>query len=147
MSFLSRLFPMPDPVAVMRIAARRLALACLVLSPCLVHAGPWGEVDRFGPDLADQPDPGTDVRFGHAVAVDGDWMIAGAPNRERPNGTKAGAVFIYKRQAAGGWRLHQRILFSSDHGECGTSVAMRGRFAVVGCRGIPSQGSTTQVAC
>lgn len=100
----------------------------------------WFVTNELTTPLGDQPDPGDYVGYGEAVAVDGDWMVIGAPQRLRPNGDIAGSAFFYLRQG-GSWVLTQRLLFTgSIRSYCGHAVALRGRFAVIGCPGFDGGG-------
>lgn len=71
-------------------------------------------------------------RFGFSVAVDGDWMILGAPNQDEGGGD-AGAAYVFRR-TGGVWNEVQKILRptgASGRG-FGTSVAIDGDRACIG---------------
>jgi hypothetical protein len=53
------------------------------------------------------PDPHTADWFGSAVAVAGDWVAVGAYGAD-PRGEKSGAVYLFRRSAAG-WSLHMKL--------------------------------------
>ncbi|MFN0109548.1 MAG: BACON domain-containing protein [Blastocatellia bacterium] len=73
-------------------------------------------------------------RFGFSVAINGDWLVVGAPGRDdtaaRPD---AGAIYIYKRSGAS-WNLTQTSTKSAPQsgGNYGHSLAMYGSRFVVG---------------
>lgn len=87
------------------------------------------------PDQDASPGP----EFGHAVAVDGDWMAVGAPGtRVGPGaGEVRGAVFLFQREG-GQWQLRQRLPGFGSWGpapRCGQSVALRLPRLAFGCPG------------
>jgi hypothetical protein len=72
-----------------------------------------------------------DAEFGHAVAVNGEWMVVGAPYY----GT-GGAAFVFQRGVAGTWS-QIAILLGSDTAaddEFGYAVAIEGGTIMVGAR-------------
>ncbi len=104
--------------------------------------GPLVPLDVLRPVLSGTNDtPNVEVRFGHSVAVDGDWMVVGVPFRRGNNGQTYGAAFFYEKVSPSRWEQRQRILFGNGgHPRCGSSVALRGRHAVVGCPAHTSDG-------
>lgn len=93
--------------------------------------------------------PDHEVQFGRAIAIDDDWLLVGVPARMDSSGQRRGAVFFFQRVSPGRWQQRQRILFGSgESARCGSSVALRGRHAVVGCPehtggGLFARGRTT----
>lgn len=87
----------------------------------------WTEVAKVVP-----PAPLDGARFGHALAVDGDHLLVGAPG----GGSDAGVMFAYELDA-GGWQLTAQFAPSiSEVGdEFGSALAMRFPSAVVGAPG------------
>ncbi len=87
-------------------------------------------------------DTGTadDVRYGHAVALDGDWLLVGVPDRLNGSGQPNGAVFLYRRQGAD-WVQRQRIQFGvGGAARCGHAVALKHNVALIGCPFFSSDG-------
>jgi FG-GAP repeat len=82
------------------------------------------------------------MRFGQALQSDGDVLVVGAPY-EDTQGTDAGAVFVYRRDAATGmWKFEQEI-FPHDHemNACfGGSVSVSGDVLVAGACFDDSKG-------
>ncbi|MGY6555263.1 MAG: SUMF1/EgtB/PvdO family nonheme iron enzyme [Wenzhouxiangella sp.] len=95
---------------------------------------PWyRETQTLRPDWPSAIPVGSEVGYGSAIAQDGNWLLVGAPFRQDNGGLKTGAVFLYRREGLG-WVQTQRIQFATGtSGECGTAVALRGNWAVVGC--------------
>lgn len=101
----------------------------------------WGFTNRLTfPDF-DQPGQGrNNMRFGIAVATDGDQLFVGVNNyrccdisgQNRPNGN--GAVYVYSRDGFGGWDNTQVITI--DHytttAYLGRSIAVDGNRLVLG---------------
>ncbi|MBX3727073.1 MAG: hypothetical protein KF823_14280 [Xanthomonadales bacterium] len=105
-------------------------------------SGPYALETVLGPSL-DGPGDTSDVqvRFGDAVAIDGDWMLVGVPERRGAGGQVRGAAFVFRRDAAGEWETHQFLQFGAGgDARCGAAVALSGRHAVIGCPGYSSEG-------
>lgn len=105
-------------------------------------SGPYALEAVLGPSLSGAGDTDdVQVRYGQAVAIDGDWMLVGVPERRGAGGQVRGAVFVNRRDAAGEWETHQLLNFGAgDDARCGASVALDGRYAVIGCPGFSSEG-------
>ncbi|TXD36966.1 hypothetical protein FRC98_09500 [Lujinxingia vulgaris] len=89
----------------------------------------WVQVKKLAPG-----DPGTNFRFGYAVALHGDVALVGAPyNSTRDNG--AGAAYIFHRDEGGpdNWGQVKRLLPADigDSDQFGSSVALDGELAAV----------------
>jgi hypothetical protein len=91
------------------------------------------------------PDGQLNDSFGGAVAsvaIDGDTALVGAPNDSNANGSSAGGVYVFVRNA-GVWTFQTKLLanpgLSSDF--FGTAVALSGDTAVVGAPGSYVGGS------
>ncbi len=69
--------------------------------------------------------------FGTAIAMDGDWMVVGAPSYDT-SGPNTGAAFVYRRQTDGLWHLTQALLGSHAGDGFGSSVALRGSHMLIG---------------
>jgi hypothetical protein len=81
------------------------------------------------------PAAGTSTqRFGYALAVDGDVMVAGAPS-EDTQALNAGAAFVFRWDAVAGNWVEQQEMFASDPESLsgfGRTVAISGDVIVVG---------------
>lgn len=97
--------------------------------------------DYSGLPVQDAPDG---PEFGYSVAIDGDWLAVGAPGTVVMNNDAdvegAGAVFLFKHED-GAWQFKQRLRFVFANMRCGTSVALKQPYLVVGCPGIPDQST------
>lgn len=94
---------------------------------------PWGQVMELG---------GSDTvagdQFGQAVAIDGDFMVVGAPGADVPNGTNAGAAYVFRRDAGNrnSWTQFAKLVppvFNTGGGDAfGSAVAIQGNTLFVG---------------
>ena len=84
---------------------------------------------------------GTGDNFGQAVAIEGDWLVVGAPGDDSHSGANTGAVYIFRKHPVG-WVVTQRIydtyagfttLEAGD--KFGSSLALSGDRLVVGAPG------------
>ncbi|MBP48289.1 MAG: hypothetical protein CMH53_10165 [Myxococcales bacterium] len=91
--------------------------------------GTWSEVGKLIPASNAAGDS-----FGASVAIDGDRLIAGAESADT-KAQYAGAAFIYERQSDGKWTEASKLVASDGvkASACGTSVALSGNRALVGC--------------
>ncbi|MEO8010579.1 MAG: hypothetical protein ABI650_02935 [Dokdonella sp.] len=79
------------------------------------------------------------AKFGHAVAIDGDWLAVGEPsydssearNSERGGSSSVGRVTLYQREG-NGWTSRYTIIGSQEFAQFGWSVALLGDDLVVG---------------
>jgi hypothetical protein len=72
--------------------------------------------------------------FGHAIAVDGDYLIAGCPYIKTKNGKGLviGAAYIYRRDGAN-WIQEAKIVSpTQEHSKFGYSVDISGDYVIVG---------------
>jgi hypothetical protein len=77
--------------------------------------------------------------MGWAVAISGDWAVAGAPFSQNGSGA-LGAAYVFHR-VGGNWIETQRLTPNdSGGGGFGTSVAMNGNTLVIGAPGDSPQG-------
>jgi len=91
-------------------------------------------------------DGGTDDLFGHAVAIDGDTALVGAP-WDSDDAALAGAVYAFQRTDSG-W-VQQAKLTPSDGAAnqgFGRPVAIDGDYAIVGALGDDDNGSSAGAA-
>lgn len=92
--------------------------------------GAWIQVDKL---IADDGQP-NDI-FASALALDGNWLIAGAPEHNPDGINNAGAAYVFQRSGAtGAWSQVDKLIAddadASD--EFGYAVALAGATAVVG---------------
>ncbi len=73
--------------------------------------------------------------FGYSVAVDGDWMVVGAPHRAHLNGR----AFIYKRSTNNKWTLFQTIDNSLRSEDFGSKVAISNSHILIGDRYVDEE--------
>lgn len=86
-------------------------------------AGVWSEQAKLFPS-----DPAAHTNFGHSVAIDGDTILVGKPDR-----SGGGGAYVFVRNA-GVWS-EQAILTPADievGDEFGSAVAVRGDTAIIG---------------
>lgn len=83
-----------------------------------------------------------DERFGSEVAINGDFALVGAP-RDGEMGSKAGAVFLYKRDGDT-WGVQAKL--SNPNGtpfeQFGTSVLLNDEYVIVGEPWLSGSGAT-----
>jgi hypothetical protein len=80
--------------------------------------------------------------FGHDVDVDGDTLIAGAPNLESSSNE---AAYIYRRNGSD-WTLEDKLTAPGSPADFGAAVAINDDVALVGAPGYGQDGSTTPLA-
>jgi hypothetical protein len=101
--------------------------------------GAWTEVAYLERPAAD---PEVHAQFGHAVAIDGDVALVGAPKESRIGSTLtfAGRVSVFRRQSGGGWAWEADLNppANSANAQFGYSVAISGNVALVGANRIGS---------
>lgn len=69
--------------------------------------------------------------FGESVAIDGDYILVGAPNTEGPNYFYEGAAYVFHRQGEA-WTQQVKLTAGELSSGFGRSVALLGDRAVVG---------------
>lgn len=102
-------------------------------------------------DAVSAPVGGAGAFFGEAVAIDGNTLVVGAPQYDKPASAFAGAipdvgkVYVYVRSGTS-WSLQASLLSPTSYpnGRFGTSVAIQGDVVVVGAPGdyTPTRGNT-----
>lgn len=82
------------------------------------------------------PDGDSGDDFGRAVDISGDLAFVGAPRDEDPNGTKAGAVYVFEK-GSNGWAHHTKLTQADGESEdfFGHSIALAGDTALVSAKG------------
>ncbi len=89
---------------------------------------------------------GAGDRFGHAVTVNGDTVVVGAPYDDDKGGD-SGAAFVFARKGSS-WS-QQKLLLAADAAAAdlfGTGVALEGNTAVVGAPADDDKGSGSGAA-
>lgn len=99
--------------------------------------------------------PGTNDRFGYAVAISGSYIVVGAPyedsngsSQDNNSATDAGAAYVFELVSVigAGQVWQQRAWLKADNVDSldgfGTSVAISGRTLVVGAPGEDGDGSS-----
>ncbi|MBD2703787.1 T9SS type A sorting domain-containing protein [Spirosoma sp. BT702] len=96
--------------------------------------GQWTQVAKLV-----EPDRGANHNFGNALAISGDFIIAGSYNNTTDgNGgnplTGAGAAFVFQRQPNGQWTQVAKLLASDRRSglNFGKTVALDNNYAVIG---------------
>lgn len=115
--------------------ARFRAGAILLLLALLMPTSVWAQSARIGA----RPAPVGRHAFGHAIDVDGDVLVAGAPEEAM----HAGAVYVFAYDPALGWEQESRIV-SSDSAQgaaFGTAIDLEGSFLLIGAPGTTKSGA------
>lgn len=127
-------------------------------APCDDDKGNWSGsayiFHKTAPDVWDAgekilaPDGAVDDLFGYSAAIDGDYVICGAPS-DYQSGMLSGSAYIFRRTGTNSWDSGEKILApdadSSD--EFGSSVAISGDYAVVGAPGNDDAGLYSNSGC
>lgn len=86
-------------------------------------------------------------KLGTSVAIDGDWIVLGAPERDEFGLHSCGAAYVFKRQDAG-WVERQKLIAPDPQqlARLGTSVAVQDGIIAVGAPtadgAMPQSGAT-----
>lgn len=90
--------------------------------------GNWVETQKLA-----SSDPEGEDRFGITVAVDGDYIIAGAPWHDH-SGSKSGSAFLFERNDEGEWiEIHQLTAADGAYNDqLGWAVSIDDNHAIVG---------------
>ncbi|MCW1922135.1 Ig-like domain-containing protein [Luteolibacter arcticus] len=94
---------------------------------------PWGQVADIG-----GTDAGAGDLFGQAVAIDGDYMVVGAPGFDQPGGSNAGAAYIFQRNPTNqnAWtqvaKINPPVINGSGGDAFGSAVALQGDTVLIG---------------
>lgn len=100
-------------------------VSLLALAGLPAGAGP-ADLHRWTVIVSESPEIGAD--FGHDFAIDGDWMVVGAPNEDA--GAKDGAVY-FLLDTGDGWRQRQHIVLEDPSASFGHSVVIDDGWAAV----------------
>ena len=108
------------------------------------QAGSWSESASFNTDNGQDDDA-----FGHAVALQGDRLLVGAPWYDADGigtGWGQGAVFVFERVSASSWNLVQQLPVPgvANGWGFGYSLAAQGNLAVVGAPGADGDRGAVQ---
>lgn len=94
------------------------------------QSGAWFQTDKL---IAD--DGASNDIFGTALAMDGNWIIAGAPEHNPAGINNAGAAYVFRRSSQDGLWSQVAKLTADDadaSDEFGLAVALAGTTAIVG---------------
>ena len=83
--------------------------------------------------------------FGSSVAISGGYAMVGAP-AEDSEASNAGAVYVYRRNAAtGAWEQQRKLTItgSDDNTNFGIGTDMHNQYAVIGAQRIPGNSAVT----
>ncbi|MFG0285574.1 MAG: GC-type dockerin domain-anchored protein [Phycisphaerales bacterium JB039] len=83
------------------------------------------------------PDPMAGAEFGHAIALNSDWLMVSA-RLDEEKGPAAGAVYIYRRQPPGAYELHRKLTAPGDPDSpvFGDSLDLHGTTLAVGASSV-----------
>jgi len=97
----------------------------------------WGERKRLVAQLpSTASDAAANDRFGESVAMDGDWAVIGAPEKN----TARGAVYLYHRNQGGtnNWGIVSKLTApvgdQADMDRFGSSVSISNDYVIVGAK-------------
>ena len=98
--------------------------------------GTWSQKQKLLASDADNND-----RFGHSVAISGNYAIVGAYYND-DNGSDSGSAYIFEL-SNGNWSEKQKLLASdgASGDYFGSDVAISGNYAIVGANGDDDNGS------
>ncbi len=118
-----------------------LTTMCLLGACSLALAA--NEVTVIGPD-----DGVDDDNFGSTIAVDGDWLVAGAPFAHVDGVESQGAAYVFKRNAQGDYDQVTKLTASDglEFDQLGSCVGISGDTIVVGAKGTPIGSNSSQGA-
>ena len=93
-------------------------------------------------------DAGAGDYFGYSVAIDGDYAVVGAYQKNDVDGQQHdGAAYVFHRGADGNWTQQQRLIAENTETihylRFGTSVDIDGDYVVVGANNPSSGGGST----
>ena len=94
---------------------------------------PWGQVTEFGGSDSVAGD-----LFGQAVAIDGDYMVVGAPGYDQPGANNAGAAYVFQRNPVNhnAWiqvaKINPPVVNGSGGDAFGSGVALQGDTLLIG---------------
>lgn len=99
------------------------------------QGGEWVKTAEIGTTDITQP-----AWFGAAVALDGDWIVVGAPLESAPQ-SYAGAAYLFKN-VSGDWERISRLSDPSpgSYGYFGHDIAMSDQFIAIGAPGHSTNG-------
>jgi hypothetical protein len=74
--------------------------------------------------------------FGHAIALEGDLLVIGAPFVENAKGEFVGAAYVFTKSTDGFWQETARLRPEEEVSFCGMSVDLSGDTAVISGGGL-----------
>ena len=109
-----------------------LSLIAALQQPAVAATSPllFQAEQKFTPPAAAGGD-----RYGTAVAIDGKWMVVGAPHKADAGTGNAGVVYIYERQDDYTWELHQQLTMGDVSGYSSQTGAEFGDALPIRCLG------------
>ncbi|WP_271783421.1 T9SS type A sorting domain-containing protein [Aquimarina algiphila] len=123
---------------------KKILITLMMLLVCL-----WSNGQTFreilkttGSDIV-----GSSERFGYSVSVDGDYAMVGAPGNILVNAPLGvGAAYVFKKDNTGNWSEVQKLVpnnvsISNRGDNFGFSVAISGKYAVIGARNTDGSGN------
>ncbi len=115
--------------------SRSCAGAILILLALLAPPGAWAQSVRLGAS----PVPAASHAFGHSIDVDGNVLVAGAPEEAM----HAGAVYVFAYNPASGWEQERQIVSpdSAQGSAFGAAIDLEGSFLLVGAPGAAESGA------
>ena len=102
----------------------QLLILFLMIAYQLGFGQGWGQTQKLV-----AADRSNSDELGYSIAIDGDYLIAGSTFNNAPN-LAEGAVYVFKKDAAGNWSEHQKLLHPNSQGFdfLGADVAISGNF-------------------
>jgi len=104
-----------------------------------VHrADAYGEESWGVEKILVSPDQQDGERFGHSVALAGNWLLVGAPGYNLPGVRDVGRAYLFRRTPVNGWDLFKvlDVPILTSGASYGTAVALTSRWAFVGAPGM-----------
>ncbi|WP_084050052.1 FG-GAP repeat protein [Aquimarina macrocephali] len=98
-----------------------------------------------GSDIIDSKD-----HFGESVSLDGNYVMVGAPGKnyisQANTINNVGAVYVFKKDNNGNWSEVQKLVpnnisISNENDAFGNSIAISGKYAIIGARKADGLGS------
>lgn len=119
------------------------AMASLITNSVYIYenqSGTWTEIQRIDQENSNS-------YFGHAVKMDGNYMVVGAYGYSGTNGNQTGAVYVFENQS-GTWTQVQRIDGENNYDKLGKRycVDIDGDYIVAGANEYDSTPGTSHGA-
>ena len=92
------------------------------------------------------------VEFGDSMALDGDLIVAGAPDTDLTTGNAEGAAYVFQRDSSGNWNQLVRLeahdgssANTQSNAAFGSAVGIHGNTVIVGARGYSSNSGRAYI--